>query len=435
MNTVLARRVQAGNRWIVDDRERGLFRVSRETFTDPEVLKLERDHIFNTCWLYLGHASELKRPNDFVTRSVGGRELIFNRDRQGAFHAFFNTCPHRGAMVAREKCGNALGFQCFYHGWSFNNNGQYATRHAPGTYPPDFNADGCANLVPVPRIDEYRGFYFVNYDAGAESLSDFLAGAKEILDVVSEHSPLGMEIIGGVQEYSIRANWKLLAENSYDAYHAAQTHSTYFEYLAQAINGPEAAEPAPLTQPGAPMAVHDLGNGHACIEGETIWARPIAQWIPAWGEKAKGEIEDIRAELRTRLGEQRAHRIAVESRNMVIFPNLVINDIMAITVRTFYPEAPDLMNVNSWALGPVDESREFRKRRLDNFLEFLGPGGLATPDDIEALESAQIGYRNSREAPWNDISRGMLNPTPGPTDEAQMRYYWREWARRVEGVK
>ena len=34
------------------------------------------------------------------------------------------------------------------------------------------------------------------------------------------------------------------------------------------------------------------------------------------------------------------------------------------------------------------------RRRLDSFLAFLGPGGFATPDDIEALESCQQGFRS-----------------------------------------
>jgi p-cumate 2,3-dioxygenase alpha subunit len=117
---------------------------------------------------------------------------------------------------------------------------------------------------------------------------------------------------------------------------------------------------------------------------------------------------------------------------MVIFPNLVINDIMAITVRTFYPIAPDLINVSSWALAPKGETPEFRKRRLDNFLEFLGPGGFATPDDVEALESAQLGYVNQDRAPWNDLSRGMTKQAPGGNDEEQMRCFWREWSKRIE---
>ena len=92
---------------VVEDRQRHLFRVSRRAFTDQSVLEAENRNIFDRCWLYLGHSSEIANNCDFITRNVGGRELIFNRDRGGAVHAFLNTCPHRGAMVVREKKGNA----------------------------------------------------------------------------------------------------------------------------------------------------------------------------------------------------------------------------------------------------------------------------------------------------------------------------------------
>ena len=49
---------------------------------------------------------------------------------------------------------------------------------------------------------------------------------------------------------------------------------------------------------------------------------------------------------------------------------------MAITVRTFFPVSPDYMEVNAWALAPVEESAEDSALRLDNFLTFLGPEGL-----------------------------------------------------------
>ena len=414
-------------RYIDDDRTHGIFRVNRQAFTDPEVLQRERDLIFGRCWLYLGHSSELPGPNHFVARSVGGRELIFNRDRKGDFRAFFNTCPHRGAMVVREKSGTSLAFKCFYHGWSFNNNGQFATKMQPGTYPADFGKNGCQDLVAVPKLAQYRDFWFVNFDAGTISLEDYLADVRDYIDIVADHSPEGMEIIGGAQEYSIGANWKLLVENSTDGYHAHETHSTYIEYLGDAIGGP-----AVLPTGDGVSRAYDLRNGHAAIEGAAPWGRPVAQWIPAWGEKGATDIADLYAEIESRVGPERAERIARRNRNINIFPNLVLNDIMAITVRTFYPERPDLMNVCGWALGAKGESPEFRKRRLDNFLEFLGPGGFATPDDVEALESAQRGYRNQDFAGWNDISRGMLKEVPAGDDEEQMRCFWREWSKRVE---
>ena len=422
----ISRKQTRTSRFVLDDRQQGLFRVNRRAFTDEEVLAEERDRIFNRCWLYLGHETELAGPNDFVTRNVGGKELIFNRDRKGQFHAFFNTCPHRGAMVEREARGNALGFKCFYHGWAFNNNGNFATRMQPGRYPEDFNHDGCANLKEVPKLAEYRGFYFINYDAGAVSLEDYLADARSIFDLLDEHGPNGMEVIGGEQKYCIRANWKLLFENSIDGYHAIDTHGTDFEYLAEALGGP--------AEMPAETYVWDFKNGHAAMEGNAPWGRPVAKWIPAWGEDAKSEIAEIKRELIARVGEEKANRIAVLGRNTGIFPNLVINDIMAVTVRTFYPSSPDYMNISAWALGVRGESEAFRKRRLDNFLEFLGPGGFATPDDVEALESAQRGYAAANDVSWNDISRGMLKEKFAADDEEQMRCFWREWSRRMEGA-
>ena len=412
---------------VEDGRQHGIFRVNRSAFVEPAILQKERDLVFDRCWLYIGHSSELRAANDFVTRRVGGRELIFNRDRKGEFRAFFNVCPHRGAMVARDRAGSCIAFKCFYHGWSFNNNGRFGTRMTPGIYPESFAQDGRHDLVPVPKLAQYRDFWFVNFDAGAIGLDDYLADAKLFVDVVADHAAEGMEILGGAQEYSINANWKLLVENSVDGYHAGETHSTYIEYLGQAIGGP----PALPTGDGFTRA-HDLGNGHAVIQGPAPWGRPVAQWIPAWGEQGKADIAKIYAELEQRVGAARAEQIALRNRNMTIFPNLVINDIMAITVRTFYPERPDYMTVISWALGAKGESETFRKRRLDNFLEFLGPGGFATPDDVEALESAQRGYANRDFAGWNDISRGMLKEVPAGDDEEQMRCFWREWSRRVE---
>ena len=69
---------------VVEDRQRHLFRVSRRAFTDQSVLDAENRNIFDRCWLYLGHSSEIANNCDFITRNVGGRELIFNRDRDGA---------------------------------------------------------------------------------------------------------------------------------------------------------------------------------------------------------------------------------------------------------------------------------------------------------------------------------------------------------------
>jgi len=84
-------------------------------------------------------------------------------------------------------------------------------------------------------------------------------------------------------------------------------------------------------------------------------------------------------------------------------------------------------------LAEEDEMLAGDAAREERAPEFLGPGGFATPDDVEALESAQRGYAAAKLAPWNDISRGMLRALPRADDESQMRTFWREWNRRMQG--
>jgi len=402
--------------FIVDDPTRHTFRVHRRTMVDPDVLAVERNQIFDRTWLYLGHESEIAESGDYLSRTVGGRALVLCRDDSGAVRVWLNTCTHRGATVCREAKGHGRFLTCFYHAWSFELSGKLASLPDAEAYGDGFDQQALA-LVSPPKVDTYRGFVFVSFNPSVEPLLDHLAGAAEYLDLVVDQSATDMVILPGTQEYSIKANWKLLVENSIDGYHAMSTHATYMDYLLTAMR--TAAEAT------------DLGTGHAVIEYRAPWARPVASWAPPLDVSLREPIAARRAELVDLYGEQRAGRMCDTSRNLLIFPNLIINDIMAVTVRAFEPIRPDLMHVRAWELAPAEEDAALHEVRLDNFLTFLGPGGLATPDDIEALESCQRGFSTWQEMPWSDISRGMAQKRPGITDELQMRVFWRRWNELV----
>lgn len=411
------------SKYVQEDQQKCSFKVNRKAFIDPAILELEREAIFSKCWLYIGHESELPKNGDFHRRKVGGRNLLFTRDSDGEIRAFYNSCPHRGALVCREGRGNSKVFRCFYHAWSFNNQGELVGMPDKSGFTEDHNCDGSKNLSTVKRLESYRGFVFVNFDENAIPLEDYLGNAKEYLDLVADQSDEGMEVLLDPQEYSVRANWKLLGENSVDLYHGVPTHKTYFDIVATRGG---VMEKDSLVGVG-----RDLGNGHAVMEYYSAWPRPVGKWIEGYGEEAKGIIDANIARLEANFGEERAHRIAKKNRNIWIFPNLIINDIMAITIRTFYPTAQDYIEVTGYALAASEENENFRQVRNDSFLEFLGPGGFATPDDNEALELCQEGFLNSQEVEWNDISRGMNREIPQATDEAQMRAFWREWNDRI----
>ena len=129
-------------KYVREDLQNLTFKVNREAFTSKEILEKEREAIFSRCWLYIGHESELANNGDFHRRKVGGRELIFTRSNDGVIRAFYNTCPHRGALVTRERCGNGKVFRCFYHAWSFNNQGELVGMPDKEGFPNDHNCDG-----------------------------------------------------------------------------------------------------------------------------------------------------------------------------------------------------------------------------------------------------------------------------------------------------
>lgn len=78
---------------IIDDRERGVFRVHRSAMTSDELFQRERELIFNRCWIYLGHESEVEEPGDYRRRTVAGRPLFFARGKDGEVRCSSTPAP------------------------------------------------------------------------------------------------------------------------------------------------------------------------------------------------------------------------------------------------------------------------------------------------------------------------------------------------------
>ena len=413
----------AAQKLLQEDIEGQVFRVHRSAMTSPDVLELERQRVFDRCWLYLGHETEVPNAGDYKRRKVGGRPLFFVRASDGRVRVFYNTCRHRGAMVCRHDQGNGEIFQCFYHAWTFNSRGDLVGVPDEEGYSAGFNKADFSLLSP-PKVDSYRGFIFVCYDPQAMDLASYLAGATEFIDLVADQSEAGMRVIPGSNRYSIKANWKLLVENSFDNYHVGPTHKTYIDY--QTSLGVKI-----LPQSERWSEAYSLGNGHAVMEFAATAGRPTARWSPLFGEDTKDEIAALRAHLVERHGEERTVRMADRSRNLLIYPNLFIIDVAGLTLRTFWPVSHEEIEIQAWEMVPSEDEEQLLRRRLDSFLTFLGPGGFATPDDSEALETCQAGFAAS-EVEWSDVSRGMHIEHPQSIHELQLRTFWRQWHAQLQ---
>src|SRR5690349_24789678 len=63
------------------DVERGI--ISREIIVSDEIYRQELERIFVRTWLFLGHESQIPKPGDYLTSSMGEESVILCRDRAG----------------------------------------------------------------------------------------------------------------------------------------------------------------------------------------------------------------------------------------------------------------------------------------------------------------------------------------------------------------
>jgi len=398
------------------------FKVNREAYVSPQVYQQELEAVFDKSWLYLAHLSEVPAAGDFLTRDVGGRNLIFQRQGNGELAVFLNACSHRGARVCSEPQGNTQRFNCPYHGWTYDTAGSLIGQPDKAAY----EHHGQCNLdLSLTRIKHsvYKGFVFIHFARTQNTLEDYLGQAVDYIDLILDQSESSLEIIPGAFDHAIQGNWKLLAENGVDAYHLPFAHKRYLEYLNSL-----GTDPVSHKRTGEGLS---LGNGHGLImSGPPSTGRPIAYWSPLFPEALKAPIADKFEHLVQRFGLARAQTIAHTNKSLFIFPNLVINDILGLNIRTFFPVSATQVNVTVWGAGFSNESREERAARINGLISFIGPGGFGTPDDVEILESCQRAYAHSALG-YSDFSRGMGPGTQRHTDEEQNRSFWREWSRRL----
>lgn len=204
-----------------------------ECYRDEAIFELERAEIFGKEWLCVGRADQIPEPGDYLTIYVVDEPLIVVRDLEGEIRVLSALCRHRGMIVtepgdgewdqwrkppedARGNCGRA--FRCPYHFW---------------TYAPDGSLIGAPEMARTAAFDQaqlgltpfrseiWQGFVFVCFDENAEPLAERLAP----VDALIEHWSLGSMVTEEPEVLKdLPWNWKIMHENSIDAYHVDRLH-------------------------------------------------------------------------------------------------------------------------------------------------------------------------------------------------------------------
>lgn len=192
--------------------------LTREAYTSQLWFEREQRELFAKSWSFVGMTDDLKLPGDYKCLEVGGAPYFLVRDEEGCIRAFHNICRHRGSLLLEGSGNIGKTVTCFYHHWSYGLDG--ALRGVPQQRAEFPSLDkSCLGLLNV-QVETWRNLIFINPDMKAGQLASWLAGAP---DEMESPDPRNLVEVADLL-YLVKANWKVVIENSIDAYHLFYLH-------------------------------------------------------------------------------------------------------------------------------------------------------------------------------------------------------------------
>ena len=186
-------------------------------YTSPSLYALEVERIFRHSWLCVGRDEYVANPGDYYRIDVMDEPMIIVRGADGIVRALNAACRHRNMLVVQGR-GNARGFTCPYHSWSYATDGRLLS--APHMERSRVY-DKAACRLPEYRLDRWMGFLFVNLDDDAAPLRPVMASMDRA--VANYRVAEQTEVFHYEAEWA--GNWKLAAENSMEYYHHIGLHA------------------------------------------------------------------------------------------------------------------------------------------------------------------------------------------------------------------
>lgn len=325
-------------------------------YYDPALYAREQERIFSTMWVYVGRADALAEAGAYQVVTVGQESVIVVRDKDGALHAFLNVCRHRGSRLCTQANGQLKGsIQCRYHAWTYGLDGRLLG--APNVMKHEQFDQNLYGLWPV-ALHVWEGLIFLNLSDDPQPFTEQLDDPKvrSFGDVAPyERYQIGRLKVGASISYDVRANWKLIIENTLECYHCGTMH-------------PELCALIPLYRTGKLFTNDDITAG---VElGEQVEALTVT------GKASRPPLPGLLPED--------THRYY----GLLIMPNVFINLLSDhVVVDSIQPLGPESSRVTSEWLFDLDV---MAKPDFDPS-DAVGVLDLVNRQDWEVCELAQQG--------------------------------------------
>jgi len=349
-------------------------------YTDPGVYKLEQELIFRgSTWNYVGLEAEIPNPGDFKTTYIGDTSVIVVRDEEDSINALVNKCGHRGARVCRTACGNTTDFTCLYHQWNYDfkgnllgvpfRRGVVESGRRVGGMPEDFQTaeHGLRKL----KVDVHNGVIFASFDPQMVPFREYL-GEKMLYYFERVFDGRKMRLLGRARQ-KIASNWKLVFENIKDPYHATLLHVFLVTFGLFRADQKSKVE---MDDTGMHAALVSRRGDQKASEGTV-------------------DMSNFKADYSLQDPSLLANRREFKDENTVvmqtIFPNLIVQQqTNTLALRQIVTKGPGHFELVWDFFGYEGDDEVMTGYRLKQ-ANLMGPSGLVSIDDAEAMEMAQRG--------------------------------------------
>ena len=196
--------------------------LSIERYFSKEWHDREVEQVWRKCWQLACRVEEIPNVGDHVVYDIVHDSLIVVRTGPDEIKAYINSCLHRGTML-RTEGGCVQRFRCPFHSWTWKLDGTLA--HIPQQW--DLPERDLAEFtLSEARVGTWGGFVFVNFNADAEPLDQYLENLPEHFEAFDLENRYKAAHVAKIMP----CNWKLAMEAFVEAYHVASAHPQVLSY-------------------------------------------------------------------------------------------------------------------------------------------------------------------------------------------------------------
>jgi len=187
-------------------------------YTEPGLLDVEQQSIFERTWQLAGHVSALPNAGSYVTTRAGSQPVLVVRDQDNELRAFKNVCRHRGSRLLSGSGQCKAAIRCRYHGWTYRLDGSLIGVPEGLSFEEKIDKSKFG-LMPA-RVEVMCGLVFVNLDPDATPLADLVG------DLPQRLAPYRLETLEtfGAGDGKQPANCKAVVDNYLEGYHIPIAH-------------------------------------------------------------------------------------------------------------------------------------------------------------------------------------------------------------------